>query len=292
MIIMGRSFVPADQYSAMGNNRTDFEANYHMTEHGVFVWGSHCHDFYELYIHYQGGQYMGVNNDIYDMQPNELFIISPFVMHGLVVEQNLVNYERAFLYITSDALKRASCGQIDFDQFFQSVVSNGHCQFSIASEDAEKCKALMIRLQQNQQEERVLSRFRDYSLLLPLLDVICETVEQNDPVENTVLANNPIRDILVYINENFIQPIRVDELARRFGVSVSYLAHTFKKYTNRSVYDYVLYRRIMLAKKLIPGNESLIAISEQCGFDNYPNFLRHFYKYVGISPSAYKKSVK
>ena len=133
MIIMGRSFVPADQYSAMGNNRTDFEANYHLTEHGDFVWGSHCHDFYELYIHYQGGQYMGVNNDIYDMQPNELFIISPFVMHGLVVEQNLVNYERAFLYITSDALKRASCGQIDFDQFFQSVVSNGHCQFSIAS---------------------------------------------------------------------------------------------------------------------------------------------------------------
>ena len=274
----------------MGHNRIDFEATYQLTEFGTFPWGSHCHAFYELYIHYRGGQYYSVDNDIYELQPNELFIVSPFIMHGLVVEQNLINYERAFLYITSDTLKRAGCGQIDFDQFFQSAVSKGRCQFAMLPEDAEKCREYMIRLQQNQKEEHALSRFRDYSLLLPLLDLICETLEQCDSTDNAVVVNNPIHDILVYVNENFMQPVRVDALARRFGVSVSYLAHAFKKYTNRSVYDYVLYRRIMLAKKLIRDSESMIAVSEQCGFDNYPNFLRLFHKYVGMSPSAYKKA--
>ncbi len=90
----------------------------------------------------------------------------------------------------------------------------------------------------------------------------------------------------------FMQPMKVEPLARHFGVSVSYLEHEFKKYTNRSVYDYILYRRVMLAKKLIPGCSSLNAISEQCGFENYSNFMRLFYKYVGTSPNAYKKSMK
>lgn len=289
---MAKRSIQFDKYSGMGNNQTDFEACYNFTAQGLYTWGSHCHDFYELYIHLGGGRYYGLDNNIYEMQPNQLFITPPFAIHGLVVEQDLVNYERAFLYITSETLRRAGCGQIDFDLFFQSKVANGHYQFPMRPEDAQMCKNLMIRLKQNQQENDVLSRFKDYSLLLQILEIMCETVNQSEPIQNNVIKNSVIHDILVYVNENYMQTMKVEPLARHFGVSVSYLEHEFKKYTNRSVYDYILYRRVMLAKKLIPGCSSLNAISEQCGFENYSNFMRLFYKYVGTSPNAYKKSMK
>lgn len=289
---MTKQSIQFDKYSGMGNGHSDFEACYAFTESGIYSWGAHCHDFYELYIHLGGGHYYGLDNNIYEMQPNQLFITPPFAMHGLVVEQDLINYERAFLYITSETLQRAGCGQIDFDQFFQSRVADGHYQFPMHSAEAQTCKNLMIRLKQNQQEANALSRFRDYSILLQILDIMCETATRSTPIHHNAIENSIIHEILVYVNENYMQPLKVDSIARYFGVSVSYLAHQFKKYTNRSVYDYILYRRIMLAKKLIPNCSSLNEVSEQCGFENYSNFLHLFYKYVGQSPKAYKNTMK
>ena len=81
----------------------------------------------------------------------------------------------------------------------------------------------------------------------------------------------------------------MDQLAKQFGISVSYLSHEFVRFTNRSVYDYVLYRRVMLARQMMQDDLSLNTIAYQCGFNDYSNFLRMFNKLVGMSPSAYRK---
>lgn len=98
--------------------------------------------------------------------------------------------------------------------------------------------------------------------------------------------------MLTYINSNYTQPVKIDELSHRFGVSTSYLSHEFTKYTNRSVYDYILYRRVMLAKEMISQDMSLNQIAYQCGFNDYSNFLRMFSKIVGISPSRYRAQIR
>ena len=101
-----------------------------------------------------------------------------------------------------------------------------------------------------------------------------------------------MQDILSYVNQNFTTAIKLDALARQFGVSVSFLSHEFVKYTGRSVYDYVLYRRILLAKELISSSIPLNEVSFQCGFNDYSSFLRSFTKMAGMSPSAYRKSIQ
>ena len=42
-------------YNAMGREDAEYEACYAIAEHHT-VGGLHCHDFYEFYIHYQGGK--------------------------------------------------------------------------------------------------------------------------------------------------------------------------------------------------------------------------------------------
>ena len=282
--------VQFDKFSAMGNQRTDFEACYEFTEKRRQIWGMHCHDFYELYVHLQGGHYYSLDQHIYEMHPNQLFIVPPFSMHGFVIHQELLNYERAFLYVSADTLQLAGCGQLDFDLFFQSQAAKGNYLFSMVPETAQKCRDLIIELKENQQKEGSLARHKDYALLLPILNLMCETVEQGHSSSTVDPINNIMYRIWIYVNEHYMEKISVDDLAKRFGLSYSYLSHEFKKYTNRSVYDYILYRRIMLAKKLIPDSDSMNTVAEQCGFDSYSNFLRIFNRIVGISPHTYKKA--
>ncbi len=84
-------------------------------------------------------------------------------------------------------------------------------------------------------------------------------------------------------------PIKLDELARKFGISTSFLSHEFVKYTDRSVYDYVLFRRVLMAKQMIAAPLTLNEVAFQCGFSDYSSFLRAFTKLAGMSLSVYRK---
>ena len=124
---------------------------------------------------------------------------------------------------------------------------------------------------------------------LGVLNYDAPEVEQ---ITENVVSNSIIQDVLAYINSHYTQPLKNDELAKAFGVSVSYLSHEFARFTNRSVYEYILYRRVMLARQLMQGEATLNDIAYQCGFNDYSNFLRIFNKMVGVSPSAYRKQLK
>ena len=97
-----------------------------------------------------------------------------------------------------------------------------------------------------------------------------------------------VNKVMSYVNENYSSPITVKEIAREFNISVSYHSHEFSRYTSRSVYEYILYRRVMLAKQMIYTGQSFSSICAQCGFPDYSNFLRMFKKYTGLSPSQYR----
>ncbi len=277
-------------YSAMGNNRSDYEPHYGFTARQRYF-GLHCHDFYELYVHFQGGRYFALDNEVYQMVPNQLIILPPFRMHGLVYEQELVDYERAYLYITPHTLRIAGCGQLDLEAILAAETSKGSYQFILDEKDAQTCKSLIKSMSLHLNDHTPSARFDDFVLMLPFLQIICRTLNLNNTAADPIVINEIMQAVLTYINGNFTQPLNLETLARHFGISVSYLSHEFVKYTNRSVYDYILYRRVTLAKEMIYTGVPLNDVAYQSGFNNYSNFLRMFKLLVGVSPNHYKKQV-
>ena len=91
-----------------------------------------------------------------------------------------------------------------------------------------------------------------------------------------------IREVTAYIDGHYNQPVKGDDLARRFGVSVSYLSHEFTRITGR----------IELAREMIHTDISLQEIAVRCGFRDYSNFLRVFRKSTGISPSEFRRKLR
>ena len=105
-------------YNAMGREDAEYEACYAIAEHHT-VGGLHCHDFYEFYIHYQGGKVYYVDGSVFPLQNNQLIIMPPFRMHGLVGGSSLQNYERGFLYLRPETL---------FGSKFESYLNQQHKQ--------------------------------------------------------------------------------------------------------------------------------------------------------------------
>ena len=128
--------------------------------------------------------------------------------------------------------------------------------------------------------------------MLNFLQIICQNVQRSARETKPVIVNRAMQEVLSYIDEHFTQPHRLETIARRFGVSVSYLSHEFVKYTGRSVYDYILNRRVLQAKEMIYSGVLLNEVAYRCGFSDYSSFLRCFKKMSGMSPNAYRKMIK
>ena len=78
-------------------------------------------------------------------------------------------------------------------------------------------------------------------------------------------------------------------MAHTLHMSPSSLSHLIKQKMNVSLYQFVLQRRLIVAKNRILNGIPLSHAWEHVGFADYSNFFRAFKKEYGMSPSAFKK---
>lgn len=113
--------------------------------------------------------------------------------------------------------------------------------------------------------DTIRTLFREFDTLVtqanPLVDILGNLIATLLTVlfrENFKLAARPgkdkqlknalIREVLVYLNENYREKITLEALSKRFRASVSYIAHEFAREYGVSPINYVIERRITEAK--------------------------------------------
>lgn len=278
-------------YSAMGDSCTDYEAYSGTTPFQGFV-GLHCHDFYEFYLFFYGIDYYCLGESVYHLKPGTLLIIPPFLLHGPVGFQEPTHYRRAWLYISTALMQRLGLGQIDLRRNFQQCARAGRLRYEMNLPDAEQLRQLIEEIAAGMGDDSAKGKWRTISYLTDFVRSIFQAMEQDTAISAPVMINETIQHIVTHVNEHFTEALTLPVLARQFGVSVSYLSHEFVAYTGHSVYDYVLYRRVQLAKEMICSGTPLAEIAYACGFNDYSGFLRAFVRLSGLTPSAYRKRLK
>lgn len=279
-------------YSEMNHGRTEYEGFYGLGDH-IRFYGLHCHDFYEFYIHFQGAKTYGIDNEVFLPQPGQLLIIPPFHMHGMLCDEEINHYERAYLYLAPAFLASLGCGQIDLERRITRLTANDRFIFTLPPDRARECGALLHEVSRTGANPTPWERFRDISRIMPVLRTILEAAQTASPDAAPAAPANPMmHQVLTYINDHCTEPLTLKKLTDRFSISASTLSHEFQRYIHHSVYDYILYRRVMLAKQKLFGDAPLGEIGYQCGFGDYSNFLRAFRKMNGISPSEYRRQIQ
>ena len=103
----------------------------------------------------------------------------------------------------------------------------------------------------------------------------------------------PVEDYIdsaaAFIHYNY-QTITVNDVVNFIGFSRGYLSSAFKKAKGISLQEYLLKVRMQKAKELLAGTDLQIQeIAEKTGYTDQLNFSRIFRKYVGVSPSEYRR---
>ncbi|WP_298115569.1 DNA-binding response regulator [Flavobacterium sp.] len=112
----------------------------------------------------------------------------------------------------------------------------------------------------------------------------------NDIVEEVPLA---IRNVISYINDNIYERIDIEELAKLTRWKKHHFLRIFAKEVGVTPYQYILKRKIDIAKSLIKETEQPInEIAYDLGFINYGNFSQIFKKFIKQSPESYKKVIQ
>lgn len=99
-----------------------------------------------------------------------------------------------------------------------------------------------------------------------------------------------LEELRRYLDSHFADPLTLASLAQQVCVTPEYLCRAFKEYTGKSVFDYLLNRRIQEAMILLrSGDDKVSNIAMECGFNDLSYFSRKFKATVGRSPAAYRQ---
>lgn len=94
-----------------------------------------------------------------------------------------------------------------------------------------------------------------------------------------------------FISKNYMDELRLPELASLAGMSSSAFSRLFKLHTGRNISEYIIDLRLgYAARMLVDTAKSISEIGFDCGFNNLSNFNRIFKKKKGCSPSEFRES--
>lgn len=103
--------------------------------------------------------------------------------------------------------------------------------------------------------------------------------------------HNDITSSVLYIHENYKEPIIIRELAEKYHMTYNWFIRCFKDFTGSSPQAYLTDMRIDQAKELLSNKSFQIAeVAELVGYSDPLYFSRIFKKKTGCSPNEYKRT--
>lgn len=100
-----------------------------------------------------------------------------------------------------------------------------------------------------------------------------------------------LQNILEYIDLHLDENLRVEDLAKRCGMSYSHFARSFKDKYGRTCKEHLELLRIEKAEELLKFTDySLNDISQELGFADCSHFIRTFRKLKGITPGSLRQA--
>ncbi|MEH2562323.1 helix-turn-helix domain-containing protein [Bradyrhizobium sp. AZCC 2289] len=87
--------------------------------------------------------------------------------------------------------------------------------------------------------------------------------------------------------------VALREVARECGLSVGYFSHAFRRTLGMAPHQWLIEQRVALSKeKLRDDGLSLSDVAAECGFSDQSHLARAFRQTVGVSPGAWRRTLK
>ncbi len=107
--------------------------------------------------------------------------------------------------------------------------------------------------------------------------------------ENQAQILDRLGDVLVYINQHYMEDLTIEQMVEAAGASKSTLQRDMIDFTGMAPMQYVHHLRMKRATILLMGDRPIADIAFDVGYNTLSSFNRHFLQEFGVSPSQWRK---
>ena len=91
------------------------------------------------------------------------------------------------------------------------------------------------------------------------------------------------------LDRDFNKPVALESLAEVAGLTPNYLCRAFRTWSGKTIFSYLLERRIQAAMLQLRGSSDKIStVAYDCGFNDLSYFNRTFKKFTATTPARYR----
>ena len=267
-----------------------FHKFFHIRDQIHLEFDYHHHDFCKIVIMIKGKVDYIVEGKSYHLRPWDILFINHSQIHRPIIDTT-EEYERIIIWIDPNELRKYNSENFDLLECFFETEKNQNCLLRLPLKQLETVKQQLLMISNEGKSGEFGRDIYTNVLIVQLLIILNRYLMNRDlvSIKHDIQYDQTIVAIMEHIN-HFIQfEISIDELAKKFFMSKYHLMRKFKQLTGYSIHQYILQKRLLLAKKLILNEVSMTEISSQSGFSDYTSFFRAFKKEFGVSPKNFVK---
>ena len=276
----------ADYIERKRHGRPDFPIQYYDVDehHPQYIMVPHWHKEWELIRVLEGEFPIHLGGVEVCIKQGGIRAVAPGLLHG--GEPKRCHYECIVLDL--NMLRRDRKDVLDR---YLSPLMGGQITLTKTELDggvAQTCHQLFSVMRQAQP----LYEMQVYSLLFALFSQLYGQgyIGESERGARETQAKT-VMALLDWIEENYTEPISLELLSERVGLSCKYLCRIFKEYTGRTVVDYINKLRIDNAcHEMTVKGISVTRAAYDSGFNDLSYFCKVFKHYKGVTPRAYKKT--
>lgn len=222
----------------------------------------------------------------FDAHSTDVIMMPPLIYHRTFAISE-IPYENYLIKISASVYE-SFCHEVDksiWDKVFEQKL------FRFSGEDAAKIEAYFADMLSVYREGRPYSEVILKGLLYRLLLLISELDKGMKVQQFKSRLSNEILESTFYLEQHYAEPVRLGEVAKRFGFSEGHFSRLFSAQVGVPFSNYLINIRIRHAKELlINTDKSVSEISMDIGFSSADYFSACFSKCENMTPSAFRRA--
>ena len=253
---------------------------FHIKDQTKKEFAYHYHDFHKVVIFISGKVVYHIEGKAYKLRPWDILLVNRHAIHRPEIDPS-VPYERFILWIQNDILwqELLKCFQKANDRNYNLVRLNSALQ--------EKMKDILFELKTSTKSDGYGKEILTQSLFLQFMVYLNRIFLEKQYIfdKKSYTFDSQIASILQYINHNLKEDLSVETLSAKYYVSKYHLMRKFKQETGYTLHNYIVNKRLLMARTLISNGMPVTKAAQESGFAEYSTFSRAYRKQFKTTPS-------